>query len=638
MNKAEFLEQLDERLSVLREEERKDIRDEYAQHIDIKMSQGMSEEDAIAEFGNLKDLAADILEAYHVQADYMETKQKGSFLSGLKKGMNRAAAWMGRSFVSFRNGSCRFFAGILHAGQKGFRWLADLRKRPFADRKRQGSDWEKDEKGAHGEETADLETGFPEAGAGMDGAAGLREDEAGTIADANGSDAPRAWEAGSAAGADGPAALRTREAVTVVGMDKAAGLQGREAGSIADANGPKGREEPQGAQNSRNRAERPRKGLWGKRQKGESGMRGTDAAEGGGHATEGKSGQGVFSAVGRGFAALWNGCIGLCKWCFWLAWNCFFAGLGLFLGFFGCIALFCLAALIVFLFQGYPVAGITIGALGMTMCLGAVCVWCFTVLHRRDGKKPGNARLELGILLGTFLGGVLFGGLGTGIGFGEFSSMEYLGRVEIGQENQVTEDLDFIYTPKEGSGVRLAWVDWGDYRAQSLVKQDPSVPKNVIRYEVTYNADQVRPYLLFAENREETAAGEQTEIPAETAAEEQPETQAETAAGEQTEILAETDTEEDPGIPSEANAEEESGIPAEVPADEAPLYIDGNLFLRVRYVGDEFGLFMKVKDRILEDLRQNKIASYDGGEGISSVTVRVNPAMMEHLEDTTRKD
>ena len=58
----------------------------------------------------------------------------------------------------------------------------------------------------------------------------------------------------------------------------------------------------------------------------------------------------------------------------------------------------------------------------------------------------------------------------------------------------------------------------------------------------------------------------------------------------------------------------------------------------MRYVGDEFDLFMKVKDRILEDLRENKIASYDGGERISSVTVRVNPAMMEHLEDDTRKD
>ena len=552
MNKAEFLEQLDGRLSVLREEERKDIRDEYAQHIDIKMSQGMSEEDAIAEFGDLKALAADILEAYHVQADYMETKQKDSFLPGMKKGINRAAAWMGRLFASLRDGLHRFFAGILHAGQKGLRWLADLCKRPFAGRKNRESDWEEDEKGARGKETAGFETGFPEAGAGIDGAIGSREGEA---------------------------------------------------GNTVDANGPKGREAPQGTQNGRNRAERRRKGIWGKGQRGGNGMRGTDAAAGESHASEGKSGQGVFSTVGRGFAALGNGCIGLCKRCFWLAWNCFFAGLGLLLGFFGCIALFCLAVLIVFFFLGYPVAGITVGALGMTMCLGAICAWCFTVLHRRDGKKPGNARLELGILLGTFLGGVLFGGLGTGIGFGEFSSMEYLGRVEIGQENQVTEELDFIYTPREGGGVRLAWVDWGDYRAQSLVKQDPSVPKNVIRYEVTYNADQVRPYLFFAQNREE-----------ETAAEERSETQAGAAAEETVEN------------------------PEEAPADGAPVSIDGNLFLRTRYVGDEFDLFMRLKDRILGDLRQNRIASYEGGERISAVTVRVNPAMMAYLEDCTRKD
>ena len=69
MNKAEFISELGERLAVLTEDEQRDILDEYEQHIDIKVMRGMSEEAAIADFGRIEELAADILEAYHVRAD-----------------------------------------------------------------------------------------------------------------------------------------------------------------------------------------------------------------------------------------------------------------------------------------------------------------------------------------------------------------------------------------------------------------------------------------------------------------------------------------------------------------------------------------------------------------------------------------
>lgn len=81
MNKAEFISELGERLAVLTEDEQRDILDEYEQHIDIKVMRGMSEEAAIADFGRIEELAADILEAYHVRADYafVERKGRGSF-------------------------------------------------------------------------------------------------------------------------------------------------------------------------------------------------------------------------------------------------------------------------------------------------------------------------------------------------------------------------------------------------------------------------------------------------------------------------------------------------------------------------------------------------------------------------------
>ena len=72
MNKETFLEELRGCLEVLEDQEQQDILEEYAQHIDIKIQNGQSEEDAIRDFGPLKELAAEILEAYHVKPEFGE--------------------------------------------------------------------------------------------------------------------------------------------------------------------------------------------------------------------------------------------------------------------------------------------------------------------------------------------------------------------------------------------------------------------------------------------------------------------------------------------------------------------------------------------------------------------------------------
>ena len=76
MNKEGFLKELRDHLRVLDEREQEDIIDEYAQHIDLKMKSGLSEEEAISDFGNIAELAAEILEAYHVDPKF-EEKTKG---------------------------------------------------------------------------------------------------------------------------------------------------------------------------------------------------------------------------------------------------------------------------------------------------------------------------------------------------------------------------------------------------------------------------------------------------------------------------------------------------------------------------------------------------------------------------------
>ena len=73
MDKKTFLLNLRQSLSVLKEEELQDIVSEYEQHIDMKVENGLTEEEAIADFGSMTELTAEILEAYHVRADYAES-------------------------------------------------------------------------------------------------------------------------------------------------------------------------------------------------------------------------------------------------------------------------------------------------------------------------------------------------------------------------------------------------------------------------------------------------------------------------------------------------------------------------------------------------------------------------------------
>lgn len=79
MKKEEFSSRLRKNLSVLEEREIQDIVEEYEQHIDMKIKEGLTEEAAIKDFGELQELTSGILEAYHVKADYNADKKSTSF-------------------------------------------------------------------------------------------------------------------------------------------------------------------------------------------------------------------------------------------------------------------------------------------------------------------------------------------------------------------------------------------------------------------------------------------------------------------------------------------------------------------------------------------------------------------------------
>lgn len=98
-NKESFLKELQSRLAVLEEAEQQDILAEYAQHIDLRVDGGLSEEEAVQDFGDIDQLAAEILSAYHVKATYQAPKEKKrlpSPWSAMRRGIANMTAFFRR--------------------------------------------------------------------------------------------------------------------------------------------------------------------------------------------------------------------------------------------------------------------------------------------------------------------------------------------------------------------------------------------------------------------------------------------------------------------------------------------------------------------------------------------------------------
>lgn len=134
MTKAEFLKDLDRRLQILKEQEREDILGEYAQHIELKMENGLSEEEAIRDFGDLEELADEILDAYNVDPLYGKKEKavsrfKMEELGGKASRIGRRIGdeWKAALQSGWRL-ICRGAAGLKHGLLVFVHWL------PFGDR------------------------------------------------------------------------------------------------------------------------------------------------------------------------------------------------------------------------------------------------------------------------------------------------------------------------------------------------------------------------------------------------------------------------------------------------------------------------------------------------------------------------
>lgn len=138
-NKEWFLTELKSRIAVLDDGEQQDILAEYAQHIDLRVDGGLTEEEAIRDFGDLDQLAAEILEAYHVKPAF---GQKTSLprhrlpdpRPAMRKGCAGAGAWFRRMGGMISGFFRRLWQGTVNGIHKCSCKLRQLfRRKPLKD-------------------------------------------------------------------------------------------------------------------------------------------------------------------------------------------------------------------------------------------------------------------------------------------------------------------------------------------------------------------------------------------------------------------------------------------------------------------------------------------------------------------------
>lgn len=139
----------------------------------------------------------------------------------------------------------------------------------------------------------------------------------------------------------------------------------------------------------------------------------------------------------------------------------------------------------------------------------------------------------------------------------------------------------------------------GEY-GDCQILADPSVPEHVIRYEVTYNEKEVRPYLIYDEFGEEDEEDD-----------------------DESEAARDGEVEPDSG---ETRLSQESA--------DIPDHIQGRIFLGVRHIGNDFATWMECKEDFLRELKQKRISYYER-IGLAGVKIRVNPATLPYTKNSS---
>lgn len=285
MDKREFLSALERSLSVLQEDELKDIISEYEQHIDIKVEKGLTEEEAIADFGSFQELTAELLEAYHVRADYALGGRKGGWTEKIRGQRKKKAREEEEVSGAVMEGAEDSEGGDQAGAPSRERGLRQVFLR-LPER------WRRFKKG-----TAERKG---------------EEESVGEAKDRSGEDGYGSLEAESPARFG--RILRRREGRSMIRDSVGRGIR------------------------------------WVVRM--------------------------IVCGVSEGFRLIWNGC--------WILFVLMAAGFGL-------MSLYGLGILAVLLAQGYPLAGVALGCLGLVMCTFSAAAFGMTLLKTR-GRDAGKKR------------------------------------------------------------------------------------------------------------------------------------------------------------------------------------------------------------------------------------------------------
>lgn len=101
----------------------------------------------------------------------------------------------------------------------------------------------------------------------------------------------------------------------------------------------------------------------------------------------------------------------------------------------------------------------------------------------------------------VFCVGVLLCGIGAGMMFVEFDGFDYGGKYVLGEPDLRTEQIDVAFEPKEEA--LSVWGVAGSYnRLPPKVETDSSIPKDTVRFQVTYNAKCVVPFARWQEDED----------------------------------------------------------------------------------------------------------------------------------------
>ena len=144
MSREEFLQSLEARLQVLNEKERDDILSEYRQHISLRMESGLSEEEAIRDFGDFEELVSEILDAYNVNPEFGRVPQEEdrkkenaakAAVAGAWRLVSRAGRGLGRMVTALWGLMVRMVLGVFAGAGRFGKWMMSGAARLFSGKR-----------------------------------------------------------------------------------------------------------------------------------------------------------------------------------------------------------------------------------------------------------------------------------------------------------------------------------------------------------------------------------------------------------------------------------------------------------------------------------------------------------------------